>query len=204
MDLKKAYDCTNWDHLRMKLLHYGFGYLMTKLIMGCFASTSFAILIDGEATKFFNSCRRLRQGCPLSPMLFILVMEGLSLSLKKGHMKGNLMGIKVSRMVIILHLLFVDNVLTMSKASITKWKEIHTLLYDFCVASRLDINVNKSTFLHFGVQHGFLNNLTSLFHFGFLSLSPRFTYLGFYLNMDNYKVVDWQWVLLKYEHRIRH
>jgi hypothetical protein len=131
LDLKKAYDCTNWDYLRLMLLHCGFGHLMTKWIMGCVASTTYAILINGEATKFFNSGRGLRQGCPLSPLLFILVMEGLSLSLKKSHTEGKLTGIKVSRMVRILHLLFVDDVLIMSKASFTEWKEIHTLLNAF-------------------------------------------------------------------------
>ena len=79
-------------------------------------------------------------------------MEVLSLSLKKGFTEGNLTGIKVSQMVRILHLLFVDNVLIMSNASITKWKEIHTVLYAFCGASGLEINVNKSTFHHFGVH----------------------------------------------------
>jgi hypothetical protein len=67
LDLKKAYDCTNWDYLRLMLIHCGFGLLMTNWIMGCVASTTYAILINGEATKFFNSGRGLRQGahCPL-------------------------------------------------------------------------------------------------------------------------------------------
>jgi hypothetical protein len=131
-------------------------------------------------------------------------MEGLSLSLKKSFTEGNLTGIKVSRLVRILHLLFVDDVLIMSNASITEWQEIHTLLYAFCGASGLEINVNKSTFHHFGVQQGFLNNLTALFHFGIMSLSAGFKYLGYFLKMDSYKVADWQWLLQKYEHRICH
>jgi hypothetical protein len=136
LDLKKAYDCTNWDYLRLMLIQCGFGHHMTKWIMGCVTSTSLAILINGEATNFINNGRGLRQGCPLSPLLFILVMEGLSLSLKKSHSEGKLTGIKVSRMVRILHLLFVDDVIIMSNASIIEWKEIHALLNAFCDASR--------------------------------------------------------------------
>jgi mannosylglycoprotein endo-beta-mannosidase len=56
----------------------------TNWIMGCVTSTVYAILINGEATKFIQSKRGLRQGCPLSPFLIILVMEGLSIMLKKG------------------------------------------------------------------------------------------------------------------------
>jgi hypothetical protein len=118
LDLKKAYDCTNWDFMQLTLLQCGFGLLTTNWIMGCVSSTYYAILINGEATNFFQSGKGLRRGCSLSPLMFILLMEGLSLSLKKGQAKGKLMGIKVSRIIKILHLLFVDDILIMSKASI--------------------------------------------------------------------------------------
>jgi len=60
----------------------------------------------------------LRQGFPLSPLLFILVMEGLRVLLKNNIGEGNLSGIKVSRMIKILHLLFVDDDLIMTKATL--------------------------------------------------------------------------------------
>jgi hypothetical protein len=53
---------------------------------------SYAILINGEASNFFKSSRGLRQGCPLSPLLFILFMEFLSLSLKKAQVDGMFIG----------------------------------------------------------------------------------------------------------------
>jgi hypothetical protein len=77
---------------------------------------------------FFRSGRGLRQGCPLSPLLFILVMEGLSLLLKSSIGEGKLSGIKVSRLLNILHLLFVDDVLIMSKACLIEWKEIINII----------------------------------------------------------------------------
>jgi hypothetical protein len=58
--------------------------------MACVSSTTYAILINGEASNFFKSNRGLRQGCPLSPLLFIMVMEGLSLSLKKAQADGTI------------------------------------------------------------------------------------------------------------------
>jgi hypothetical protein len=57
--------------------------------------TSYSVLINGEANDFFKSGRGIRQGFPLSPLLFILVMEGLSLLLKDTQSKGKLSGIKV-------------------------------------------------------------------------------------------------------------
>jgi hypothetical protein len=74
----------------MILIQIGMGLNMTKWIMSCVMSTSFSVLINGETTDFFKSGRGLRQGCPLSPLLFILVMEGLSLLLKDNQKEGKL------------------------------------------------------------------------------------------------------------------
>jgi hypothetical protein len=128
LDLQKAYDCINWDLLRMILIQIGLGNDMTKWIMSCISSSTFAVLLNGEATDFFKSGRGLRQGCPLSPLLFILVMEGLSLLLKEGQQKGLLTGIKVSRTLRILHILFVDDVVIMTNATINEWWEIDKII----------------------------------------------------------------------------
>jgi hypothetical protein len=81
--LRKDYDFINWDFLRLVLLQCGFVLTTTKWIMGCITSTKFAVLINGEPSDFFHSGRGLRQGFPLSPLLFILIMEDLSLALKR-------------------------------------------------------------------------------------------------------------------------
>jgi hypothetical protein len=155
LDLKKAYDCINWDFLRMILIQTGFGLLITNWIMSCVISASYAVLINGETTSFFQSGRGLRQGCPLSPLLFILVMEGLSLLLKKGQVEGKLTGVKVSRLVKILHLFFMDDVLIMTRASLQEWKEIDDILKNFCRATGLAVNLSKSTFHHSGYKGNF-------------------------------------------------
>jgi hypothetical protein len=115
--------------------------------MSCVSSSSFAILVNGEATDFFRSGRGLRQGCPLSPLLFILVIEGLSLILKDKKAVGKLTGIKVSRLIRIIHILFVDDILLMTNASLNEWKEIEDTIKFFCKASGLKVNIEKSTVL---------------------------------------------------------
>jgi hypothetical protein len=86
-------------------------------------------LINGEASSFFKSERGLRQGCPLSPYLFILIMEGLSLLLSKKLSEQHISGIKVSKYIKMVHLMFVDDVLLMSKADLSEWLVIQEVLH---------------------------------------------------------------------------
>jgi hypothetical protein len=114
LDLKKAFDCIDWDILRLILTQTGFIHSMIKWIMSCVVSEKLAILINGESSSFFHIGRGLQQGCPLSSFLFILAMEALSLLLKSSQADGNISGIKVFGTIKILHLLFVDDVLIMT------------------------------------------------------------------------------------------
>jgi hypothetical protein len=165
IDLKKAYDCISWDYIRLVLLQCGFGLPTTNWIMGCITSATYVVLINGEPTEFFNGGRGIRQGCPLSPLLFILIMEGLSLALKKRQEEGLVSGIKVTRLLRVLHLLFVDDILIMTNASVNEWSEIHRLLVIFCNATGLMINPQKSSFYQFGVQPTVLDAIKSFFPF---------------------------------------
>ncbi|GKE26316.1 putative reverse transcriptase domain-containing protein, partial [Tanacetum coccineum] len=56
---------------------------MIKWIMECVSSTSFLINVNGDLKGFFKGKRGLRQGDPLSPYLFTLVMEVLNLMIKR-------------------------------------------------------------------------------------------------------------------------
>jgi hypothetical protein len=129
-------------------------------------------------------------------------MEGLSLLLKKRKNEGKLLGVKVSKLVKILHLFFVDDVLIMTKASVDEWKEIKEILLIFFSASGLLISWTKSTFYYDGIQGETLGNLKEFFPYNFEDLAKGFQYLGYFLKADAYKTVDWRWLLTKIESRI--
>lgn len=92
MDLKKAYDRIDWGYLRLLLLHVGLSFDMVTWIMGCVTNVHFSVLVNGSPTVCFKGQRGLRQGCPLSPLLFLLVINGLSQLIGVAKMNGTIHG----------------------------------------------------------------------------------------------------------------
>ena len=99
----------------------GFGLKWREWIKACISTVHFSILVNGSLAGFFGSSRGLRQGDPLSPLLFLLVMEVLSRILKKTKNSSLLCGFHVgpvnSIRVCISHLLFVDDTILFCDAS---------------------------------------------------------------------------------------
>ena len=109
LDIEKAYDHVNWECLLYILERMGFGGKWCRWIKACISSIRFSVLVNGSPTGFFSSSRGLRQGDPLSPLLFLLVMEVLSRMLRKVEFGGFISGFTIGSEVSISHLLFADD-----------------------------------------------------------------------------------------------
>ena len=78
LDMEKAYEHVDWNFLLYLLRRCGFGERWCSGIKHCISSAHFSVLINGVPSSFFGSSRGVRQGDPLSPSLFVLVMEAFS------------------------------------------------------------------------------------------------------------------------------
>ena len=110
IDLSKAYDKVSWTFLRIVLTKMGFTVPFITWIMSSLSYVSFALLINGATSSFFRSGRGLRQGCPLAPLLFLIVVEGMSRALLSAKECGDLHGISLGNDISISHVLFVDDI----------------------------------------------------------------------------------------------
>lgn len=135
LDLTKAYNLVDWSFLRLLLLNAGLDYRITQWIMGYINSTNLAILVNGCPSTFFQASRGLRQGCPLSPLLFILIIVGLSRLILQAKEEGHFFGIRTSAHMVITHLLFVYDILIFGMGKEQEWLHFKYILDTFCLAA---------------------------------------------------------------------
>jgi hypothetical protein len=125
-------------------------------------TVSCSVLINGYASPFFRYERVLRQGFPLSPMLFILVAQGLSRALAVENQIGSSPIIKITSSLQVTHLLFVDDILIFTAGPRSEARTLKNIINLFSKATRILINKEKSiltTFLLLDGEKGLFRQL---------------------------------------------
>ena len=118
LDLANAFDRVRHSFLLAVLQKMGFDSNFITLINSCISGPWISPLINGRPGPFFQSSRGLRQGCPLSPYLFILMVESFNKALDQMRCAGLITGIKFGNGVKNMnHSQFADDTLLMGGTS---------------------------------------------------------------------------------------
>ena len=133
IDLAKAFDWLEWDFITSSLQRKGLHGHFIKLIHACISSPTFSVNINGQSFEHFKSSRGIRQGCPLSPLLFVLAVNELSLALQDALQSNHLAGISLGPGCPPIHsLMFADDLLVCGKANVQEASTISNILHQFC------------------------------------------------------------------------
>ncbi|GJX99335.1 RNA-directed DNA polymerase, eukaryota [Tanacetum coccineum] len=133
-------------------------------------------LVNGSPTAEFPFFRGLKQGDPLAPFLFILVMESLHLSVSRAVSEGVFKGIQLHGSMSISHLFYADDAVFIGEWSDANLVSLVRILNCFYLASGLKINLQKSQVLGVGVSTNVTNHGASLIGCGVMR--TPFRYLG--------------------------
>ncbi|GKB36686.1 RNA-directed DNA polymerase, eukaryota [Tanacetum coccineum] len=176
VDFAKAYDSIRWDFLEDVLRAFGFGSKWCSWIRGCLHSGMASVLLNGSPTSEFQFHCGLKQGDPLAPYLFILIMESLHLSLSRAIEAGIFKGIKIGSSLNISHLFYADDAVFIGEWSIANLSGITHILHCFSLLSGLSINLKKSHLLGVGIRSEDVN--AAALYFGCSTMKTHFKYLG--------------------------
>ncbi|XP_022032480.1 uncharacterized protein LOC110933573 [Helianthus annuus] len=149
VDIQKAYDTADWRFLCDTLHGFGFHQRFISWIMECVTSTSFSLSVNGNIHGYFKGKRGLRQGDPMSPYLFTLVMEVLSLILRsEAALDGSFKFHNKCEKQMIINLCFEDDLFLFARGEINSVKLILKSLKEFEIVSGLvSSNAKSAIFL---------------------------------------------------------
>lgn len=145
------------------------------------------VLINGTTSPFFKAERGLRQGCSLSSLIFLLVVEGLIQYLIEVVRRGDLQGLKLAPGITLTHLLFVDDIILFCNGSRRDIEFLERGINIFKTTRWMLINLQKSTLSPFLLRKLEVRNLINFFSDPVSDLLEGIKYLGFYLKPNDYR-----------------
>ncbi|GJS13387.1 RNA-directed DNA polymerase, eukaryota [Tanacetum coccineum] len=200
VDFAKAYDSVRWDYLLDILEAFGFGHVWCNWIRGTLRSSKASILINGSPSNEFYCYRGLKQGDPLAPYLFILIMESLHLSFSRVVDQGFFKGIQLPGQLSISHLFYADDAMFIGEWSDENLKGIISILNCFFLASGLQINIHKCQLLGVGVPDHLVHQAASII--GCSVLNKQFQYLGVTVGVSSSRLKSWDDIISKLKSRL--
>ncbi|GJS76819.1 RNA-directed DNA polymerase, eukaryota [Tanacetum coccineum] len=164
-------------------------------IQSSLSSSRGSILVNGSPTNEFQFYKGLKQGDPLSPFLFILVMESLHLSFQNVVNEGMFEGISIGSSMKLSNFFYADDVVFMGHWSDSNISFIVQVLECFFHASGLRINMQKSKLMGIGVDDVKISKAAK--SIGCLTFMTPFSYLGVKVGGKTSIVKSWDEIVNK-------
>lgn len=118
----------------------------------CVTTPSFMVGFNGTVQGYFRSTRGLRQGDPLSPYLFVMAMNCLSILLHQGAAEGSFGYHHHCKDSKLTHLCFADDLLIFCDSSLRSVKNVLQIIQNFTDVSGLVVSISKTSFFSCGIQ----------------------------------------------------
>ncbi|KAL2904640.1 LINE-1 retrotransposable element ORF2 protein [Bienertia sinuspersici] len=157
LDLRKAYDTVEWKFIQEMIEVMGFPRIFIDWVLECVTTPKFSLVINGCPYGFFKSKRGLRQGDPLSPLLFVIGMEYLSRVLRHMTEDTQFKYHPRCRGLILTHLCFANDLILRSKGDSYSIQKLLDAFNHFSRVSGLDANNGQTEAFSCGMEEEEIN-----------------------------------------------
>lgn len=169
--------------------------------MALVTTASCSIPLNGSPSKTFKPSRGLKQGDPLSPFLFILMMEGLGREIRAAKEEGRIQGLRLTQGGdTVTHQQFVDDTMLQGTPTVKEAKAFKQILSEFSRAASTEVSLTKSKIFFFNIDISIQRNLSKILGFQRESLLAK--YLGVPLTDKPLHKDIWEPVLNKLKDKI--
>lgn len=157
VDIAKAFDTLSWEFLFGCLDGLQLPSVLITWLRACVCTPNFTIGYNGRVHGYFKGKRGLRQGDPLSPYLFVIAMNMLSLMLNKAAADLKIKYHHKCSRSKLTHLCFADDLLIFMDGSLSSVQNVLQVLKEFELWSGLAVSVQKSSFNASGLSQQEIN-----------------------------------------------
>ena len=173
VDFSKAFDCVPRDILIKKLKARGINGKVLEIIKTLYMEDTASIKIGNKFSKPFKTNRGVRQGCVLSPLLFILFLSDLQELLDRS--KDN---VKLDKDIEISCLMWADDILILSETKEGLQRKLDSLA-EYSKLNKLTVNTKKTQCMIFNKTGRLLRNHKFTYNNTTLECVREYKYLGF-------------------------
>ena len=179
VDLKKAYDSIPHQNLFIHLRNLGLNGKLIDLVENIYKQTNCAVKVNGKITNFFNYTKGVRQGCPLSCLLFNLYVNDIIHAVNQASDSH----VQLYENDIINVLMYADDLIIIAKSKEELQKKMDVLtsiLYE----KKLEINESKTKCMIFNRGNRLCKNNLTINGITIENVKT-FKYLGFTIGAKN-------------------
>ncbi|KAF5352050.1 hypothetical protein D9758_009406 [Tetrapyrgos nigripes] len=148
LDQEKAYDKVDHDYLWKTLEKFEFPKEFIETVQRLYKTAKTSVMINGIQSETYEVIRGVRQGDPLSCLIFDLAIEPLAAMLRNSHLQGFRIPGITERLIANL---FADDT-TVFLAASDDFKDLQDILDQWCMASTAKFNVNKTSIIPIGTE----------------------------------------------------
>ena len=157
LDFQKAFDTISKSFMLTAFKRFGFGPDLQQWVKVLFANTRSSIIYNGWISEHFDVQRGIRQGCPFSPLAFIIGVELLAIRFRNDE---NIKGLEIKTGKILKVLMYADDITVFLKDN-NDARLIIDIIDEFTLISGLKLNKHKSEAMGIGATKN-LRNLNTL------------------------------------------